>query len=370
MANSDIATTIDSLMSFEHERQEKFLWEENEERITWFYVNELSFIDDEGKLLHGIPENYPAGYDEPFYAARDIPYIQLFTIAILKPDPNNANRKISVPVVMSLMKRRTTNSYVQLFKVIKTAFFEKFGRELKISRVMGDFECASRAAFVKEFNSCVSNCLFHTKQSWKRKIREFCGIDHYVNDDLTLFFKIMAGLVFVNPEFLSIAVEKMTEKIKTFDKKVQPGLKKFLKYFQNNYLNRDSYSGWTLHDNIDQESYVFTNNMLEGVHAQFKKLSGTGRNTIKRVSHLVHDFKIGNIAAIYSEDYNRTRKDVLERHERLRRRFEEIQLFAANKQWYSDFILEIALSLNAPDENILTFPDFIPTSSELTYTWL
>ena len=66
------------------------------------------------------------------------------------------------------------------------------------------------------------------------------------------------------------------------------------------------YSGWSLFNSIDQESFVLTNNMFEGIHAQFKKLSSTGRNSIKRVSHLLHDFKIGNIAAICSEDYNRT----------------------------------------------------------------
>ena len=71
-----------------------------------------------------------------------------------------------------------------------------------------------------------------------------------------------------------------------------------------------------------------------------------------------------------TEDYNRTRKDVLERHELLRQRFQEIQLFSANKQWYSDCILEIALSLDSPGENILTYPDYIPSSSEPTYTVL
>ena len=51
-------------------------------------------------------------------------------------------------------------------------------------------------------------------------------------------------------------------------------------------------------------------------------------------------------------------------------RFEEIQLFATNTEWYSENILDIALTLHSPEENILTFPDFIPSSSELTYTVL
>ena len=107
--------------------------------------------------------------------------------------------------------------------------------------------------------------------------------------------------------------------------------------------------------------------MLEGIHAAFKKLSGTGRNSINRVSHLIFDFKVSNIAAICSEDYNRTRKDVLQRHNLLRQRFEEIQLFATNTEWYSENILDIALTLHSPEENILTFPDFFPSSSEHTY---
>ena len=308
--------------------------------------------------------------DGTFYTVRDLPYIQLFSIAILKPDPNDANKKISVPVVMSLMKKRTTSSYTELFKIVKSAFYEKFGRELKISRVVGDYECASRAAFIKEFVSSITNCLFHTKQNWRRKIRENCGIDHYINDELNYIFKVMSGLVFIDPNFASIAVEKLKIKIKSFEKKVQPGLRKFLKYFENNYINRETYSGWSLFDSIDQESFILTNNMLEGIHAQFKKLSGTGRNSIKRVSHLLHDFKIGNIAAICSEDYNRTRKDVLQRHNLLRQRFEEIQLFASNEEWYSENIIEIALSLYSPQENILNFPDYLPSSEHLTYTCL
>ena len=50
-------------------------------------------------------------------------------------------------------------------------------------------------------------------------------------------------------------------------------------------------------------------------------------------------------------------------------RFEEIQLFASNKNWYSKNILDIALALYSPEENILIFPDFLPTS-EKTYTCL
>lgn len=180
MSNSDLAADFDSFMcSFSNERQEKLLYEENEERITFMFANELAYIDDEGKLEHGIPANFPVGYDGTFYVLRDLPYVQLFSIAILKPDPNDANKKISVPVVMSLMKKRTISSYTELFKVVKSAFFEKFGRELKISHVVGDYECASRAAFIKEFGSSITNCLFHTKQNRRRKIREHCGIDHF-----------------------------------------------------------------------------------------------------------------------------------------------------------------------------------------------
>jgi hypothetical protein len=87
--------------------------------------------------------------------------------------------------------------------------------------------------------------------------------------------------------------------------------------------------------------------------------------------HFQHGpYKVSNIAAICSEDYNRTRKDVLQRHNLLRQRFEEIQLFATNTEWYSENILDIALTLHSPEENILTFPDFFPSSSELTYTVL
>ena len=109
-----------------------------------------------------------------------------------------------------------------------------------------------------------------------------------------------------------------------------------------------------------------TNNMLECLHAIFKKLSGTGRNSISRVSRLLHEFKVGNIAAIHSEDYNRTRKDVLQKHNLLRQRFEEIQLFASDKEWYSENILEIALALHSPEENILVYPDYIPSSEKFT----
>jgi hypothetical protein len=180
----------------------------------------------------------------------------------------------------------------------------------------------------------------------------------------------MSGLVFVDPSYSNILVKKLKIKIASFEKKVQPGLRRFLKYFEGNYLKRASFSGWSLFDSIDQESFVLTNNMLEGIHAAFKKLSGTGRNSINRVSHLIYDFKVSNIAAICSEDYNRTRKDVLQRHNLLRQRFEEIQLFATNTEWYSENILDIALTLHSPEENILTFPDFFPSSSELTYTVL
>ena len=56
MSNSDVASDFDSFMSsFSNERQEKFLWEENEERITFMFVDQLVYIDDEGKLQHGIP---------------------------------------------------------------------------------------------------------------------------------------------------------------------------------------------------------------------------------------------------------------------------------------------------------------------------
>ena len=41
-----------------------------------------------------------------------------------------------------------------------------------------------------------------------------------------------------------------------------------------------------------------------------------------------------------------------------------------NTEWYSENILDIALTLHSPEETILTFPDFFPSSSELTYTVL
>ena len=106
--------------------------------------------------------------------------------------------------------------------------------------------------------------------------------------------------------------------------------------------------------------------MLEAVHSSFKKMSGNGRNSIRRVSDFLHKFKIQNIAAICSADYNPTRKDVIQKHSLLRKRFEEIELFADNEEWMSENILEIAYTLNSPEEDILNYPA-IPSSSEKNF---
>ena len=148
-------------------------------------------------------------------------------------------------------------------------------------------------------------------------------------------------------EIFPLLKNKFLKKIK------KSALRKFLNYFENNYVKRDSYSGWNLFDYLDNDDMIHTNNMLEGVHAKLKRMSGTGRNTIKRAAEVVHRFKRFNILASCNDDFNKRRKDVCERHRLLKIRFQDILLNSQDEEWRNENVLVIAKQLNNPEEDIL-----------------
>jgi len=352
-ATTATESLLSSLISEEEAAPEKFCWREDSEMIVFFYKKELELLDDVGKIKFGLQPTSPAGYDGTFYTVRDIPYEQLFSMCVYKTDPNDSSRGLSIPVVMAFLKGRKATDYINLLNFIKEVFQETFGRPLKISYVIGDFECASRKAFVQVFNSNVRNCRFHAKQNFKRKIREYCHVDHYQHGDLTEFFQIMGGLIFMEASLVPFVLSKLKLHIKSYAKGFRPGLMKFLNYFENNYVKRDSYSGWNLFDYLDNDDMIHTNNMLEGVHAKLKRMSGTGRNTIKRAAEVVHRFKQFNILASCNNDFKKKNNDVIERHRLLKIRFQDILLNSQDEEWRNENVLVIAKQLNNPEEDIL-----------------
>ncbi|CBY14656.1 unnamed protein product [Oikopleura dioica] len=152
-ATTATESLLSSLISEEEAAPEKFCWREDSEMIVFFYKKELELLDDVGKIKFGLQPTSPAGYDGTFYTVRDIPYEQLFSMCVYKTDPNDSSRGLSIPVVMAFLKGRKATDYINLLNFIKEVFQETFGSPLKISYVIGDFECASRKAFVQVFKN-------------------------------------------------------------------------------------------------------------------------------------------------------------------------------------------------------------------------
>ena len=163
----------------------------------------------------------------------------------------------------------------------------------------------------------------------------------------------LKGLVFLQPDLVREAIDQFhAQKIPGYPKRFQPKIKKFFReYFVKNYLEKASFSGWSLHGQLSRYETTFTNNAIESYHHTIGELSGLGKNTVAKTCKVIYEYKEDNRLALRNGEFNARGKRCVEKHVNLQAFNYELSLFGP--EFAKSNCLEIALKIG----DILSPPD-------------
>ena len=159
---------------------------------------EIFYLTDELDLL----EQHPVYVDGTFTLVKDQDFTQIYIISVLF---KHGNRTFSYPVVLSLMRGRTGESYREFFGHLAQIFHQKNDRPLEIPKIISDAEAAIFKP-IKEIypQTTLKLCKVHILRNWRKKLIECFGQVQFLTDqNLVNFWLLLRGIFFI-PAILMI----------------------------------------------------------------------------------------------------------------------------------------------------------------------
>ena len=255
------------------------------------------------------------------------------------------------------MKSRKQENYHQLFVILNDRFNLRFGRSMYIKNFVLDFEIAPKNVVENLFSSNVTQCYYHLVESYKRKLREETKFTPFTNSEVNDFFLTFKGISFLDPSYLPVFISSIKNHVKTYSPKLRPGLNRFIKYFESNYLKKAGFDGWNYFAKLSSGEYHFTNNASETINGKLKALYNCGRNNIAKTAANIFNFKYSNSLSIENDDFSFRKKELIDKYERI----QEINKFVEEspKKFVENNIILIAKQLGDPMQTVV-FPPILP----------
>lgn len=190
-------------------------------------------------------------------------FYQLFTIHGLE----NGHY---VPLIYSLLPNKNTNTYINLFGLIKSKIFEIYNISFEPKEVFVDFEKAIHNGIAHIWpNTKVYGCRFHLHQAWYRKIQALGLVAEYKNKDSQVgkWLRYTFGLTYLKPEEVS---ECFVFDMMSVKPEVNPDdeLSKYADYLLETYIEENAIFPpeiWA----EESASITRTTNTCESFHSKF-----------------------------------------------------------------------------------------------------
>ncbi|XP_056633558.1 uncharacterized protein LOC130443111 [Diorhabda sublineata] len=218
-------------------------------------------------------------------------FLQMFTIHGFK----NGHY---VPLAYCLLPSKSTDTYINLFSLLRSKMFNQFNVIFKPSEVYVDFEKAIHNALYFTWpNIKINGCRFHLHQAWFRKIQALCLISEFNNRDSEIgrWIKHTFGITYLNPDEL--------EDCFVFDlmcyKPVNATLDKYADYLLDVYIDKDSQFPPTMWS--DGSPSIFqTTNACESFHSRFNSSPYSSHPAIYVFIEKLKEFQIDTYIKIQS----------------------------------------------------------------------
>jgi hypothetical protein len=181
-----------------------------------------------------------------------------------------------LPLIFILMKDKSNNSYVEVFKILKTTF------EIELRFVVTDFEIAISSSIITATpNSRVFGCDFHFGQCIWRKIQSFGMAEQYCNNDEVRYIcRMFLNLSYFMKSRKDEAYKFIISTIKKYNKISE--FKEFKEYFEKMFFGKNDknaifdFGFWSVSERILMD-FPRTTNSIEAWHRGF--------NDLVRVAH-------------------------------------------------------------------------------------
>ncbi|CAF0865369.1 unnamed protein product [Brachionus calyciflorus] len=242
-------------------KKEPFLRYDNKKNNRIF----IFFDDDSLKILSESEEWYMDGT----FKTAPLQLSQLFTIDAAIKD---SNVYTTVPCAYILTNKKDEKTYKEVFGIIKDFSIQK-NLTLNPKIIMADFEKASTQAIKYHFpNIIIKGCWFHFRQAIFRNAVKLGLKTSYNQYEYKEFINLLGALSFIPPNKVLDGFNIVKEFMPT-----DPKCTELLNYFENQWLKNTDLNDWNHYD-----SYVKTNNRIEGFH------SGLNKMVIKQRPNIFH----------------------------------------------------------------------------------
>jgi hypothetical protein len=178
------------------------------------------------------------------------------------------------PCLFCFLKNKEENSYSRLFEIIKRTLLP-----CGLRYIILDFEKAPiNACKILSVNSKVLNCLFHFGQIIWRNIQKHGLTAIYKSDPrFRILIKSLMALSF-------LPLIKVKEGFQLIKQKITSAynlneMNSFLLFFQNNYIDNDSYIKWNATERLI-ENIPLTTNICEGYNNSINSLLTTSHPSL------------------------------------------------------------------------------------------
>jgi hypothetical protein len=134
-------------------------------------------------------------WDGTFSLVRNSDFSQIHIISII--DSNGGYAVFSYPCMVFLMKKQSTENYVEILQVIKNLYFSEFGPELENLFFHSDSEHAFMLAVLKVLpESSIILGSVHILRNLLKNIKSKIDTDLFKNNILLYVWRVLSGSLF------------------------------------------------------------------------------------------------------------------------------------------------------------------------------
>lgn len=198
--------------------------------------------------------------DGTFEVVRE-PFKQLFTIHAFVRKDNNLKQ---VPLLYVLMSSRKAKHYAEVFQKIKQIFSDT-NQELRLERVISDFERGMWKAVREVLGVEIKGCFFHWTQAVWRKIQENAAHEYANDNAIHKYLRKLLALPLLPHEHIRPAFDQLAAGIQN------PRLVVILDYIRDTWINSNT---WPIPSWCVFRESIRTNNDLESWHNRFNARAG------------------------------------------------------------------------------------------------
>ena len=266
--------------------------------------------------------------DGTFSICRNINFQQIYIFS--KNISNSTNtRTFSYPVLMFLMKKRSTKNYEEILNFMKNIFFEKCAIPLKIKSVHSDAEYAFLSAVQTCFPEChIFLCSVHILRAVQKQLKSKVSGNFFEDETLTYIWRVISGSIFLNlcdDQILKEIVDFLYGSVFMIPEQYKTGYLNFVNYLVKFYFSESSPfnpGNFNYYNSIISEGYMTSStNCLESLNRRLKEKSGQGFLSFNKACSVIKEFKVHYIQAheenIVNDRLNKRKKTTIDRENHL-----------------------------------------------------